>query len=83
MFLLCHRRRQDPLADEKACVGFDTRTCMVSFGGTPCAWSFSSPSSAKEARIFTSSGSVGQPNQPFSPTALMKVLAEAGFDDVD
>ena len=53
----------------KACVGFsDTRTCMATASSLRLA---ASVSSAKAARSFISSSSLGQPNQAFSPTALM------------
>ena len=53
----------------KACVGLsDTRTCMATARSLRLAGSVSS---AKAARSFKSSSSLGQPNQAFSPTALM------------
>ena len=53
----------------KACVGYsDTRTCMATARSLRLAGSVSS---AKAARSFTSSSSLGQPNQAFSPMALM------------
>src|SRR5258708_6457623 len=53
----------------KACVGYsDTRTCMATASSLRLA---GSPSSAKVARSLINSSSRGQPNQAFSPTALI------------
>ena len=66
--VLAQRRRQYHWP-RKAWVGFsDTRTCMATASSLRLA---ASVSSAKAARSFTSSSSLGQPNQAFSPTALM------------